>query len=71
MEAKAGKNTDSKETVTEIPQTTPAFVIFVFKKIMEKKKYWLIPFWSLLLAIALILFLTGNGALLPAIYMAF
>lgn len=38
---------------------------------MEKKKYWLIPFWGLLLAMALILFLGGNGALLPAIYMAF
>ncbi len=55
----------------QFPTTTTGFIIFIFKKIIEKKKYWLIPFWSLLLAIALILFLGGNGALLPAIYMSF
>lgn len=65
-----------KETVDpapeiQLPTTTTGFIIFIFKKIVEKKKYWLMPFWSLLLALALILFLGGNGALLPAIYMSF
>lgn len=55
----------------QVPRSTTAFIFFVFRKIVEKKKYWLLPLWSLLAALAIILFLTGNGALLPAIYMAF
>jgi hypothetical protein len=53
------------------PATTWGFLVFVFKAVIKKKKYWLLPFWILLLAIAITLFLTGNGALLPAIYLAF
>ena len=58
-------------TATEVPRSLGRFVVYVFKAIMKKKRYWLLPLWCLLLALALILFLTGNGALLPAIYMAF
>ncbi len=45
--------------------------MFLLKKILEKKKYWLLIVWAALAAIGLVIFLGGNGALLPAIYMAF
>jgi len=53
------------------PRTTIGFVVWVLKLILSKKRYWLLPFWCVLLAIVLMLFLTGGGVLLPAIYMAF
>ncbi|MEQ1723948.1 MAG: DUF5989 family protein [Pseudobdellovibrio sp.] len=54
-----------------VPRTTFRFVVFIFKKIIEKKRYWLLPLWCLLAALAIILFLASNSVLLPAIYMAF
>lgn len=63
--------TDASSEKSEVPRSLGSFIVYVFKAIMKKKRYWLLPLWCLLLAIALILFLTGNGALLPAIYMAF
>lgn len=66
------QNTDNTpEQKEEIPRTTSGFLIFLLKKIIEKRKYWLLLVWCLLAALGLVLFLTGNGALLPAIYMAF
>jgi hypothetical protein len=54
-----------------VPRTMRGFLMFLLKEIFRKKKYWLLLAWCLLVAIGLVLFLTGNGALLPAIYMAF
>jgi hypothetical protein len=66
------KNTDKENTETfEPPRTTWGFTLWVLRLIMQKKKYWLLPFWCLLIAVVVMLFLTGNGVLLPAIYMAF
>jgi hypothetical protein len=48
-----------------------AFLIFLFQRIVASRKWWLLPLWIFLVALALILFLTGAGALLPAIYIAF
>lgn len=62
---------ENKTPKEEVPRTTREFVSFLFHAIISKKKYWLLPLWCLVAAIALVLFLTGNGALLPAIYMAF
>lgn len=62
---------NSSKSVEEIPRTTSGFLIFLFKKIIEKRKYWMLLVWCFLAALGLVLFLTGNGALLPAIYMAF
>lgn len=53
----------------QVPRTTGAFLKWTFAQIKQTKKWWLIPFWVLLAVIALVLFLSGNGALLPAIYM--
>jgi hypothetical protein len=53
------------------PRTTWIFLKMLLNEIIQKKKYWLLPVWCLLVAIAIILFLSGNGALLPAIYIAF
>lgn len=64
-------NKDKKADSFEPPRTTWGFVIWVYQLILQKKKYWLLPFWCLLLAVVIMLFLTGTGVLLPAIYMAF
>lgn len=53
------------------PRTLAAFMIFLFHRIVSSRKWWLLPLWVFLAALALILFLTGTGALLPAIYIAF
>jgi hypothetical protein len=55
----------------EAPRKTIPFLMFLLRRILETKKYWLIPYWILLLTIGIILLLTGNSALLPAIYIAF
>lgn len=55
----------------EIPRTTPAFLQMLFMRIVQQRKWWLLPIWAFLAAIGIILFLTGNSALLPAIYIAF
>jgi hypothetical protein len=53
------------------PEDMWAFLKAVLSRIIRSKKYWLIPLWAILVALALILFLTGNGHLIPAIYIAF
>ena len=55
----------------KIPATTKEFMLFMLYRIIEKKKWMLLPLWALLLAIALVLVLSGNVHLLPAIYIAF
>lgn len=54
----------------ELPRSLGKFLFFLLKNIFTKRKLWLIPFWILLAIVALILLLTGNGAMLPAIYIA-
>lgn len=53
------------------PQKTKEFLLLLLRRIIEKKKWFLVPLWILLAAIGLILVLTGNIHLLPAIYIAF
>jgi hypothetical protein len=53
------------------PRTLKDFLVLLFRRIVASRKWWLLPLWILLVALALILFLNGAGALLPAIYMAF
>jgi hypothetical protein len=55
----------------EPPRTTKAFLSWLFARIWRQKKYWLLPVWAFLVALGIALYLTGNGALLPAIYLAF
>ena len=55
----------------EVPRSMGAFLLFVLKKIFQKKKYWLLIVWSLLAALAIIIFLSGGSTLIPAIYMTF
>ncbi|MDD2717159.1 MAG: hypothetical protein PHW04_14810 [Candidatus Wallbacteria bacterium] len=50
-------------------RTLPGLLIFLLKELLRKKKWILLPLWVLLAAIALILFLTGSPAILPAIYL--
>ncbi len=53
------------------PRTTWAFLKWLAHRIWAQRKWWLFPLWVLLLALAIVLFLSGNGTLLPAIYLAF
>jgi hypothetical protein len=53
------------------PRKTKEFVYFMFAEIVRKRKWFLLPVWVLLVVVAVILFLTGNTHLLPAIYIAF
>jgi len=52
------------------PRTTLGFLRYTFVRIWASKRLWLIPVWILLAALALVLFLSGSGNLLPAIYIA-
>lgn len=60
-----------EHSIVEIPRTTSEFLIWLWNRIWSRRKWWLIPAWILLVVLGTILFLTGNGALLPAIYVAF
>lgn len=53
------------------PKNVIGFVYWLGKKIFVQKKWWLFPFWVLLLVIALVLWLSGHGSILPVIYIAF
>ncbi len=52
----------------KIPTNTKDFVLFLLYRIIEQKKWMLLPLWVLLVFVALLLVLTGNTHLLPAIY---
>ncbi len=55
----------------EVPKTLSGFLRWTFQRIVRTRRWYLTPIWMLLAAVALVLFLSGNGALLPAIYLAF
>jgi hypothetical protein len=63
------KPEDEKKDAT--PRTYRELLGFMFRRIVATKKFYLIPVWILLAAIALVLVLSGNAHLLPAIYLAF
>lgn len=67
-EAVVSSETEQKNA-KKVPRTTGAFLLWTFIKIKESRRWWLFPLWVLLAVLALVLFLSGNGALLPAIYM--
>ncbi len=46
-------------------------LLYLFLRIRENKKYYLIPFWLVLAFLGLFLGLTGNSSILPAIYAIF
>jgi hypothetical protein len=52
----------------KIPKNTKDFLLFLLYEIIEKKKWMLLPLWVLLAVVGLLLILTGNSHLLPAIY---
>lgn len=59
------------EDPKQVPRTYGEFLRFTFWKIVRLKKMYLIPLWILLCAVAILLVLSGNAHLLPAIYLAF
>lgn len=55
----------------QMPKKLIPFCFWLLKKILEKKKWWLLPVWILIVMIAIILVLSGHGSILPIIYLAF
>jgi hypothetical protein len=60
-----------KSRNSDLPRTTWTFLVWLGRRTWIRRKWWLFPVWVVLVALAIVLFLTGNGALLPAIYLAF
>jgi len=63
--------TEDTKTVREIPRTLSGFTFFLLKEIWRQKKWFLLPLWILLAALALVIVLGGGSSLLPVIYIAF
>ena len=55
----------------EAPRTILGFILLVFGEIRRQKKWYLLPLWILLAAIALALLFSGSSYILPAIYISF
>ena len=49
-------------------RTLTGLLMFLFVQAWRKKKWILLPLWILLISLALIILLTGNSSILPAIY---
>lgn len=64
-------NAKVQEMDSAPPRTLKQFLFFVWDRIRKEGKWWLVPLWILLVILAVLLVLSGNGALLPAIYLAF
>jgi hypothetical protein len=62
---------ETQKPSNTVPRTYGGFLKYTFFKIWEKKKIYLLPLWIVLGALALLLVLSGNSHLLPAIYLAF
>jgi len=60
---------DSEITEKKVSRRTIlGLVIFLFKELSRQKKWFLLPLWVLLAAIALLLFISSSSFILPAIY---
>lgn len=60
-----------EHTPTEVPRTLGGFTFFILKEIWRQKKWFLLPLWIFLAALALVILLGGSSSLLPVIYIAF
>ncbi len=49
--------------------TLSQIAVFALKEILRQKKWTLLPIWIILLFFVLVVVLSGNSFLLPAIYM--
>jgi hypothetical protein len=54
-----------------VPRTIPGFLRLVLRRIMERRKWWLLPLWVVLVVLGILILLSGGSYLLPAIYIAF
>ncbi|NUM89781.1 MAG: hypothetical protein HUU37_11290 [Bdellovibrionales bacterium] len=46
------------------------FLVDTLGLILKKKRYWLLFYWLVLVVVGVLLALSGNGHLLPALYIA-
>jgi hypothetical protein len=64
---------ERKEPVKQAqpPRTLKQFLVLLWREILLQRNWLLIPLWILLALLAVLLVLTGNPHILPAIYIAF
>jgi hypothetical protein len=53
------------------PKTTKELLLYLLRRIIERKRWFLLPLWLLLAVLGVLLILTGNTYILPVIYIAF
>ena len=53
------------------PRMLKEFLLLMWREILLQRNWLLIPLWILLALLAVLLVLTGNPLILPAIYIAF
>lgn len=59
------------KTPEQSPISIREFLGAVLRRLLARRKWWLIPLWLVLVALGLLLMLGGGPNLLPAIYIAF
>lgn len=52
-------------------ETNREFVAFLFRRMREKKKWWLLPLLMLVAVLAYVFNLPGKESVLPALYFIF
>jgi hypothetical protein len=63
--------TKTTDEPAKVPRTLGKFLVFLLTRIVEERKWWMLPIWVLAVIVGLVLYLSGGGAMLPAIYLAF
>lgn len=71
-EDKTGDRKNEKTPIEQIKfENNRELLIYLFILIKENKKWWLLPLFLILAFLSLFAGLTGNTAILPAIYALF
>ena len=65
------RNEPKAQAPNRTPRTLKEFLTLLWREIVTQRRWFLIPLWILLALLGLMLVLTGNPHLLPAIYIAF
>ena len=54
-----------------IPRDVWGFLTYILRRIVQRRKWLLLPLWMLLAVVGILLFLSGGSSVLPLIYIAF
>ncbi len=64
----SNKHNIQKASNNAPPRTIGRLIFYILRETLRQKKWILLPLWILLICIGIILVLTGNSFILPAIY---